>query len=124
MIEHPTTDLELNAVLHQFATGIQPILAANFVAVYLQGSFGVGDWDVDSDVDFLVAIEHALSESERFALQALHSKLFCMPSAWAQHLEGSYFPRDVLKRADRQKRSCFISIMPANILQCLTMIIR
>ncbi len=107
MNDHPTTDLELNAVLHEFATGIQAILGANFIAVYLQGSFGVGDWDTDSDVDFLAAVEHELTEAERLALQALHSKIFLMPSAWAQHLEGSYFPRDVLKRGDPAKTKLF-----------------
>ena len=103
MNDHPTTDLELNAVLQQFATGIQAILGANFIAVYLQGSFGVGDWDTDSDVDFLVAIANETTEAEQLALQALHSKIFSLPSAWAQHLEGSYFPRDVLKREDPAK---------------------
>ncbi len=102
-MQNPTTDSELNALLDEFVTGIQPILGENFIAAYLQGSFGVGDWDTDSDVDFLVAIEHELTDADLPALQALHSKIFNGPSAWAQHLEGSYFPRDVLKHGDPAK---------------------
>lgn len=106
-MQNPTTDLELNALLHDFVSGIQSILGKKLVAVYLQGSFAVGDWDTDSDVDFLVAVEHELTEAERLALQAVHSKIFSMPLAWAQHLEGSYFPRDVLKRGDPAKTKLF-----------------
>ena len=39
----PTPDLELNAVLHELVTGVQAILVGNFLAVYLQGSFALGD---------------------------------------------------------------------------------
>ena len=103
MFTPPTSDCELNAVLHEFVTSIQAVLGENFIAAYLQGSFGVGDWDNDSDVDFLVAVEHAVADADLPALQALHSKIFNGPSAWATHLEGSYFPREVLKCDDPAK---------------------
>jgi predicted nucleotidyltransferase len=101
--KNPTSDSELNAVLHEFVTGIQSLLGTNFIAAYLQGSFAVGDWDADSDVDFLVAIEHEISETDLPALQALHAKIFHAKTGWAKCLEGSYFPRDLLKHGDPTK---------------------
>jgi hypothetical protein len=31
----------------------------------------------------------------------MHERIYRLDCAWAQHLEGSYFPRDVLRRPDR-----------------------
>src|SRR5690349_8420179 len=91
---------ELDAILSKLVVSIQAILRDNFIAAYLQGSFAVGDWDNDSDVDFLVAIDHDFSEADLAALQAMHGRIYDMQSSWAQHLEGSYFPRAILKRGD------------------------
>lgn len=99
----PTPDPELNALLNELVTGIQSILGKNFIAAYLQGSFAVGDWDAHSDVDFLVATDHEVAEADVPALQELHVKLYAQKSAWAQHLEGSYFPKDLLKQGDPAK---------------------
>lgn len=100
---NPTTDPDLNALLQDLVTGIQSILGTNLMAAYLQGSFGVGDWDEHSDVDFLVVIDHEIPETDLPALQALHAKLFEQKTHWAQHLEGSYFPKDLLRHGDPAK---------------------
>jgi len=98
----PTPFPELNDVLRLMAASMQEILGENFTGVYLQGSFAVGDFDVHSDVDWIVVLEEALSASETAALQAMHGRIFGLDSPWAQHLEGSYFPKDVLRHADRR----------------------
>ncbi len=95
-----TPNPELNAVLHQLVNGVQAVLGENFMAAYLQGSFALGDWDQDSDVDFLVAIQHDVSDADMLALQSVHSKIYNLETGWAQHLEGSYFPKEILKCAD------------------------
>lgn len=97
--DSPTPDAELNGVLRELAAGAQAALGDNFVAAYLQGSFAVGEWDVDSDVDFLIAIGRDVTDAELSALQALHARLYRLPSHWAQHLEGSYVPTAILRRA-------------------------
>jgi predicted nucleotidyltransferase len=89
---------ELDAVLAQLVAGLRATLGDNLVGVYLQGSFAIGNADEHSDVDFLVVIERELTEDEQRALQALHERLFQLPTHWAQHLEGSYVPRDQLRR--------------------------
>jgi hypothetical protein len=97
---HPTADTSLNSVLGELVAGAQAALGQNFVSAYLQGSFAVGDWDPDSDVDFLVVVEHAVASAALEALRSLHARLFALPSPWAQHLEGSYVPLRLLRRAD------------------------
>lgn len=99
----PTPYPDLNTVLQKFVSSAQTILGSNFLAAYLQGSFAVGDYDHDSDVDFTVVIKHELSDSTVLALQQMHVRLFKLESEWAKHLEGSYFPKDILKSADPAK---------------------
>jgi predicted nucleotidyltransferase len=45
---------ELREVLHVFVNAIQTELTENLIGVYLVGSLASGDFDLDSDVDFLV----------------------------------------------------------------------
>jgi hypothetical protein len=94
----PTTNQALNGVLRDLVASAQGVLGDNFVAAYLQGSFAIGDWDVESDVDFVIATRSDPSEAEEAALNALHARLYRLPPHWAQHLEGSYFPTDILRR--------------------------
>lgn len=103
IMEHPTPNPELNAVLHEFITSAQPALGNNFVSAYLQGSFAIGDWDNDSDVDFTIAVEREVSDMELAALQTMHARIFNLKSEWAKHLEGSYFSKNILKRGDSTK---------------------
>jgi hypothetical protein len=94
---HPSPDAELNTVLAELVKSVQAILGEKFLAAYLQGSFGLDDWDNDSDVDFTIVIADDLTEAERLALIAMHVRIYAMESHWAQHLEGSYWPREWLK---------------------------
>jgi len=81
---------------------VQAVLSTNFVGAYLQGSFAVGDFDLHSDVDFIMVIEEELSPEEVDGLQAVHERIYGLDIPWAQHLEGSYFPREVLRDYTRQ----------------------
>jgi len=81
---------------------IQAILGDTFVAACLQGSFAVGNFDRDSDVDFIVAVEQELSTDQVQALQAMHQRIYNLDCEWAQHLEGSYFPKDILRHYAQQ----------------------
>lgn len=93
---------ELNQVLSEMVHSAQEILSSNFVAAYLQGSFAVGDFDLHSDVDFIIVIAEELSEEQIAALQAMHSRLYGLRTKWAQHLEGSYVPEEVLRDQTRR----------------------
>ena len=97
---NPTPFPDLNAVLSEWLSAIQTALGDDFIGAYLQGSFAVGDFDGDSDVDFLVAIRTELSAAQLAELQAIHARIYDLPSPWAQHLEGSYFTEEALRRSD------------------------
>src|SRR5437868_4266347 len=87
----PTPYAELNSVLRDLVESVQAVLGEKLVGAYLQGSFAVGDFDLHSDVDFIMVIEEELSEQEVEGLQAVHERIYSLASPWAQHLEGSYF---------------------------------
>jgi hypothetical protein len=124
----PTPYPELNAVLQEMVSSIQAVLQDNFVGAYLQGSFAVGDFDEHSDVDFIVVTEGELSEEQVAALQNLHPRIYHLPSSWAKHLEGSYFPKDVLRdHTQRGKNIWYLDhgatvMIPSN--HCNTIVVR
>jgi hypothetical protein len=93
----PTPYPELNAVLRELVSSIQAILGDNFAGAYLQGSFAVGDFDQHSDVDFIIVTQEELSADQLDTLQDMHERIYHLPSSWAKHLEGSYFPKGVLR---------------------------
>ncbi len=99
-MQNPTKYPELNAVLNEFIKRLKAILEDNLLAVYLTGSFALGGSDEDSDVDFLVVIEEDISDDLMPELEAMHRSLFEIKSYWSHHMEGSYFPKDLLKKGD------------------------
>lgn len=98
---NPTPYPELNHVLGEFTQSLQWTLGSNLIAFYLQGSFAVGDADAYSDVDVLMVIEREINAEEVAALQAMHAKVYDLDSEWAKHLEGSYFPLEILTNYSR-----------------------
>src|SRR5688572_18930403 len=86
--EHPYP--ELREVLHTFVNAIKLELAENLIGVYLVGSIASGDFDLDSDVDFLVVTRTELTETNRKSLQEIQIKIHDMDYYPAKHLEGSY----------------------------------
>jgi len=96
----PTGYPELDDVLQELVAEVRTILGDNFCGAYLQGSFAVGDADEHSDVDFIVATNGEITDGQLVTLQALHKRIYGLDSPWAQHLEGSYVPKDALRRVD------------------------
>ena len=91
---------ELNAVLDEFLSSVRAILSDNFCGAYLQGSFALREADEHSDVDFIVATTWEVTDEQHADLQAMHARIYALESPWAQHLEGSYVPKDLLRRVD------------------------
>jgi hypothetical protein len=71
---------------------MESALGLNLVGLYLVGSLATGDFDLDSDVDFLAIVKADLNGTERTALQTLHAAIHEQESYPAKHLEGSYIP--------------------------------
>lgn len=93
----PTPYQALNQVLGEFVSRTRHILKNDFIGVYLQGSFALGDFDQHSDVDFIVVVENELASRHIDHLQVMHDQVYHLGSEWAKHLEGSYFPREILR---------------------------
>ncbi len=88
---------DLNAVLCELTESVEQILGPQLVGIYLQGSFAVGGFDEHSDVDYIIVIQDELSDEQVATLQAMHARIYDLDCAWAQHLEGSYFPKETLR---------------------------
>ncbi|KRE54539.1 nucleotidyltransferase domain-containing protein [Phycicoccus sp. Soil748] len=88
----PTGIPELDGVLAELVDRARDALGDDFVGVYLQGSFALGDADAESDCDFLVVTGSALSDEQLAPLRAFHAELPHRPGTWNRHLEGSYAP--------------------------------
>ena len=100
----PTRFSDLNAVLDELVRGARACLSGSFCGAYLQGSFALGAGDGHSDVDFTVVTHSEVTPEQERDLQALHRAIYAQPTPWAQHLEGSYFPRRALRRLDPSRR--------------------
>jgi hypothetical protein len=91
---------ELTSVLQRFVAGVQNALRNNFLGAYLVGSLATGDFDLDSDVDFLVLTNAELSDAEVRSLQTIHVGIHALGCYPAEHLEGSYICTHLLNRTD------------------------
>jgi Aminoglycoside adenylyltransferase, C-terminal domain len=100
----PTPYAALNAVLGHFVGRVQELLADNFIGAYLQGSFALGHFDGDSDVDFLLVMERDIADRDVSALNALHAAIHEFPKPWGHRLEGSYSPAAILRRLTESPR--------------------
>lgn len=81
---------ELREVLNIFVDEVAAELKENLVGIYLVGSIASGDFDLDSDVDYLVVTNTELSEANMKPLQDIQTRIHEINCYPAKHLEGSY----------------------------------
>lgn len=96
-----TPDANPNAILTQLVSRVYQVLGEKMIGAYLGGSFAHGGWDPWSDVDFDIVIQRDLTPAEREALKVEHARVFTIDHYYARHLEGAYFPADVLADLER-----------------------
>jgi predicted nucleotidyltransferase len=94
----PTPHPEVNAVLAALLGGVRSILADHLVGMYLDGSLACGDFDLASDIDFLVVTDLAVTPDLFSSLQAMHDRVAETDPRWGVELEGSYIPRAAIRR--------------------------
>jgi hypothetical protein len=93
---NPTPHPEVNSLLLDILSSAKSILGDLFVGMYLSGSLAIGDFDDDSDIDFIIIITEKVSDAQLSALQAMHSRIHDIDSKWATCLEGYYILQDEL----------------------------
>lgn len=86
----------LKEVLRKYSEYILDELQANLVGIYLAGSLASGDFDLDSDVDFLVLTKVGITEANIGSIQKIQEKIREMDCYPAIHLEGSFCTIDDL----------------------------
>lgn len=87
---------ELPNVLKRLSTELHRVIDNKIIGIYLVGSLATGDFDIDSDVDFLVVINAELNDYEVSQVEDVHKRIFEQDCYPAKHLEGSYISNAVL----------------------------
>lgn len=88
---------ELDGVLNGHAKRLQEVLGDFLIGVYLVGSLAIGDFDLTSDIDFVVVMSGEMSESQLEQAQFVHDQTYGQVNRWSKHLEYSFFPLDILR---------------------------
>jgi hypothetical protein len=60
------------------------------------GSLAIGDFDLTSDIDFIVVTSDELSESQVKQIQSVHDRTYGQDNRWVRQFEYSFCPKDVL----------------------------
>jgi hypothetical protein len=93
-----TPYLALDDTLVAHAHTLSDALANDFVGLYPTGSLAIGDFDLTSDVDFLVVTAGELTTEAVEAIQRVHTRCIAQDARWVRHLEYSFFAIDALRR--------------------------
>lgn len=88
---------DLNQILEALVGMSRDVLGSNFVGAYLQGSLATGGFDRHSDCDFVIVIDEDMDQWTARRLEAAYQDVYDLPRHWAKHLEGSFFPREILR---------------------------
>ncbi len=88
---------DVSAVLRDLSAGIAHIFGDQLVGVYLFGSLSYGDFNLESsDIDLVVILRQPASQNELESLKQLHNEVAKKHPKWANRLECSYTPIDML----------------------------
>jgi Domain of unknown function (DUF4111)/Nucleotidyltransferase domain len=99
-VDSPTSYPAVNMLLKELLQSVQAILGNHFIGMYLDGSLASGDFDQDSDIDFVVVADIEISGSLYSALQTMHDRIATIDSGLATQIEGSYISQHALRRYD------------------------
>lgn len=97
---HPTPYPEVNVLLQELLENVQAVLGNHLLGMYLDGSLTSGDFDQDSDIDFVVVTDEDVSGALCLTLQAMHEHIAALDTRLAIQLEGSYISQHAIRRFD------------------------
>ncbi len=97
-IKKATPYQDINDVLYFLAQGIERILGANLVGLYLTGSLSYGDCEEGrSDIDLAVILQEQGSPEDTALERQLHLDVERHYEKWARRIECSYIPLNMLQ---------------------------
>jgi hypothetical protein len=88
----------LDAVLLDYARALHDLLGDDLIGLYPTGSLAIGDFDLTSDVDFLVVVRDEPTGDTIERVQSAHRALLARDTRWVRHLEYSVFPLQTLAK--------------------------
>ncbi len=98
----PTPHAQVNALIRQLQTAINTVQGERLIGLYLDGSLALGDFDADSDIDFVAVLTKDVGgDSDVFhQLRDMHDAIARLDTPWAIQVEGSYLSAQALRRHD------------------------
>ena len=107
MLNNPTPYPEINEILTLLLTRVKAVLGKQFTGMYLYGSLSSGDFDLtSSDIDFAIVTEDILPQKTIVKLESMHQEIWQSGLKWAAKLEGSYLPKDLMRRHNPNGPAC------------------
>ncbi len=98
---------DVNEILNSLLDGAKKLLGSQFIGMYLYGSLASGDFDpTSSDIDFVIVTEDVLQDETISKLKTMHKQIWSSGLKWALKLEGSYVPKDLIRRHDPNGHPC------------------
>lgn len=98
---------DVNDFVGLFYASMRAVLGDQLLALYLGGSLALGDFDPQtSDIDFAVVARDELLPDVVASLGQMHGRLWATGDKWAQKLDGSYVPQQVICRWTRDHPPC------------------
>jgi len=87
----------INAVLTEWAEGLERLLGKKVVGLYLSGSLAYGDFVPErSDIDLEAVVRHPLTNDELGSVERLHQEIEQRCPEWAGRIECSYVPLELM----------------------------
>jgi hypothetical protein len=105
MTQELTFSPDVDRIVQILLDRVKTLLGDQFVAFYLEGSLAYGDFDQDSDIDFVVVTTADVSQELFLRLQKMHDQIAVFDSPWAVQLEGSYLSRSAVRGFDQAHAS-------------------
>jgi Aminoglycoside adenylyltransferase, C-terminal domain/Nucleotidyltransferase domain len=108
----PTPYADINQLLKLLLSGMQKILGAKLIGLYLYGSLVIGDFDPKiSDIDLVAALSSDIDDKEFGALQKMHDDVAKEHKEWDDRIEVCYISVAAL-HAVRSSTSQIANISP------------
>jgi hypothetical protein len=99
--KYPTPYVDVNELVDVLKCEVAGILRDRYIGMYIHGSLAIGDFDPHrSDIDFVVVTDDELSSESVSALEYMHAWIINSNLTWKTNFEGSYIPKDALRRLD------------------------
>lgn len=106
------TNPEAQKILDIILENIQEIMGANLIALYLDGSLVIGDFDLkQSDIDLVAVLSNQMDDNEFSKLKSMHELIVVDYPEWDDRIEVCYITANALAKV-KSTTSSIANISP------------